>query len=48
MRQVRRHWRVRRSPPLTTAIEGLDETALLADPGADFVDLTITALKTGA
>ncbi|WP_297543304.1 hypothetical protein [Amycolatopsis sp.] len=48
MRQVRRHWRVRRSAPLTTAIEGLDETALLADPGADFVDLTITALKTGA
>jgi RNA polymerase sigma factor (sigma-70 family) len=42
MRQVRRHWRVRRSAPPTA---GIDETALLADPGADFVDLTITALS---
>jgi RNA polymerase sigma factor (sigma-70 family) len=45
MRQVRRHWRVRRSAPSTTGIEGLEETAMLADPGADFVDLTITALS---
>ncbi|WP_370097592.1 sigma-70 family RNA polymerase sigma factor [Streptacidiphilus sp. MAP12-20] len=44
MRQVRRHWRVRRSAPATAAIAGLEETALLADPGADFVDLTITVL----
>jgi RNA polymerase sigma factor (sigma-70 family) len=41
MRQVRRHWRVRRSTPPNA---GLEDTALLADPGADFVDLTITAL----
>ena len=45
MRQVRRHWRVRRSTPTTAGIEGLEETALLADPGADFVDLTITSLN---
>jgi RNA polymerase sigma factor (sigma-70 family) len=45
MRQVRRHWRVRRGAPATGGIEGLEETALLADPGADFVDLTITVLS---
>jgi RNA polymerase sigma factor (sigma-70 family) len=45
MREVRRHWRVRRSAPATDGIEGLDEAALLADPGADFVDLTITVLS---
>jgi RNA polymerase sigma factor (sigma-70 family) len=44
MRQVRRHCRVRRSAPGTAGIESLEETALLADPGADFVDLTITVL----
>jgi RNA polymerase sigma factor (sigma-70 family) len=44
MREVRRHWRVRRSTPVTDGIAGLDEAALLADPGADFVDLTITVL----
>ncbi|MDX6351362.1 MAG: hypothetical protein QOF84_6152 [Streptomyces sp.] len=44
MRQVRRHWRVRRRSPATAGIEALEETALLADPGADFVDLTITVL----
>ena len=45
MRQVRRHWRMRRSAPTVTGIEGLDDAALLADPGADFVDLTITVLS---
>jgi RNA polymerase sigma factor (sigma-70 family) len=40
MRQVRGHRRARRSGP---AAAPLDE-AELADPGADFVDLTITAL----
>jgi RNA polymerase sigma factor (sigma-70 family) len=45
MRQVRRHWRLRRSTPATAGIEGLEEMALLADPGADFVDLTITVLN---
>ncbi|MDX6362715.1 MAG: hypothetical protein QOC85_1725 [Streptomyces sp.] len=45
MRQVRRHWRVRREAPATAGFEGLEETALLADPGADFVDLTITVLS---
>ena len=44
MREVRRHWRLRRSAPVTDGIDGLDEAALLADPGADFVDLTITVL----
>ena len=44
MREVRRHWRLRRSAPLTDGIDGLDEAAQLADPGADFVDLTITVL----
>ncbi|MFF1701883.1 sigma-70 family RNA polymerase sigma factor [Streptomyces sp. NPDC058252] len=44
MREVRRHWRVRRGGPATAGIEDLEETALLADPGADFVDLTITVL----
>ncbi|WP_332880637.1 sigma-70 family RNA polymerase sigma factor [Streptomyces sp. NBC_00564] len=45
MREVRRHWRLRRGAPATDGIEGLEETALLADPGADFVDLTITVLS---
>ncbi|TDT97580.1 RNA polymerase sigma factor (sigma-70 family) [Streptomyces sp. 846.5] len=44
MREVRRHWRLRRSAPPTDGIGGLDEAAQLADPGADFVDLTITVL----
>lgn len=41
MRQVRRHGRVRRSVP---PADGSMEMAELADPGADFVDLTITSL----
>ena len=45
MREVRRHWRLRRSSPPTAGIEAVEETALLADPGADFVDLTITVLS---
>jgi RNA polymerase sigma factor (sigma-70 family) len=40
MRQVRGHWRQRRTAP--TAME-LEQDAV-ADPGADFVDLTIAAL----
>ncbi|MFC1440620.1 sigma-70 family RNA polymerase sigma factor [Streptacidiphilus sp. N1-10] len=44
MREVRRHWRLRRSAPVTDGIDGLDEASQLADPGADFVDLTITVL----
>ncbi|MFC1433778.1 sigma-70 family RNA polymerase sigma factor [Streptacidiphilus sp. N1-3] len=45
MRQVRGHWRARRSAPDSAGIQDLQETALLADPGADFVDLTITTLN---
>ena len=44
MRQVRRHWRLRRAAPHQADAEWLDETAQLADPGADFADLTITVL----
>jgi RNA polymerase sigma factor (sigma-70 family) len=40
MRQVRGHWRARRSAPVSASLE----EAELADPGADFVDLTIVAL----
>lgn len=40
MRQVRGHWRQRRTAP--TAMELENES--VADPGADFVDLTIAAL----
>jgi RNA polymerase sigma factor (sigma-70 family) len=40
MRQVRGHWRQRRSAPAATTV---DHDAI-ADPGADFVDLTIAAL----
>ena len=41
MRQVRRHWRIRRSAPARAVVADAD---LTADPGADFVDLTISAL----
>ncbi|AEV84772.1 ECF subfamily RNA polymerase sigma-24 subunit [Actinoplanes sp. SE50] len=41
MRHVRRHWRLRRAAPPRTAVT---DAELTADPGADFVDLTITAL----
>ncbi|MFE5031836.1 sigma-70 family RNA polymerase sigma factor [Streptomyces sp. NPDC056683] len=44
MRQVRRHWRLRRAAPPQAGPEWLDETARLADPGADFADLTIAVL----
>ena len=40
MRQVRGHWRARRAGPVAAPLEETE----LADPGADFVDLTITAL----
>lgn len=40
MRQVRGHWRQRRTVPDAA---GFEETAV-ADPGADFVDLTIISL----
>ena len=40
MRQVRGHWRARRSGPVAAPLEETE----LADPGADFVDLTITTL----
>ena len=40
MRQVRGHWRSRRSGPASSPLE----EAELADPGADFVDLSITTL----
>ena len=40
MRQVRGHRRARRSGPMAAPLE----EAELADPGADFVDLTITTL----
>jgi RNA polymerase sigma factor (sigma-70 family) len=41
MRQVRRHWRLRRTAPARAATA---DAELTADPGADFVDLTISAL----
>ena len=41
MRQIRGRWRRRRAAPATGALH--DET--IADPGADFVDLTITVLQ---
>ncbi|MFJ5259722.1 sigma-70 family RNA polymerase sigma factor [Streptomyces sp. NPDC088387] len=44
MRQVRRYWRIRREAPPSGG-ECLEETAGLADPGADFADLTITVLQ---
>ena len=40
MRQVRGHWRQRRSAPAATELEHDS----IADPGADFVDLTILTL----
>ena len=40
MRQVRGHWRRRRAAPDAAQLEDAE----LADPGADFVDLTIAAL----
>ena len=40
MRQVRGHWRQRRSVPVATELEN----EAVPDPGADFVDLTIAAL----
>jgi RNA polymerase sigma factor (sigma-70 family) len=40
MRQVRGHWRSRRTGPAATSLEESE----LADPMADFVDLTITTL----
>jgi RNA polymerase sigma factor (sigma-70 family) len=40
MRQVRGHWRARRSAPAAFPLEDAE----LADPGADFVDLTIVTL----
>jgi RNA polymerase sigma factor (sigma-70 family) len=40
MRQVRAHWRARRTAPVSDPIEDRE----LADPGADFVDLTIITL----
>ena len=40
MRRVRGHWRQRRAEPGRAALE----EAAAADPGADFVDLTIAAL----
>jgi RNA polymerase sigma factor (sigma-70 family) len=40
MRQVRGHWRQRRSAPAATELDH----GSIADPGADFVDLTIAAL----
>jgi RNA polymerase sigma factor (sigma-70 family) len=40
MRQVRGHWRQRRSVPVATELEN----EAMADLGADFVDLTIAAL----
>ena len=40
MRQVRGHWRQRRSAPVAAELEN----EAMADPGADFVDLTIAAL----
>ncbi|MGW7008600.1 sigma-70 family RNA polymerase sigma factor [Streptomyces sp. NPDC054933] len=41
MNEIRRHWRSRQTSPPDT---GIDEVAELADPGADFVDLTIIRL----
>ena len=40
MREVRRHWRLRHTAPA-----GPVEAEATADPGADFVDLTITTLQ---
>lgn len=40
MRQVRGHWRARRTVPVPAQLE----EAEVADPGADFVDLTIMTL----
>lgn len=40
MRQVRGHWRARRTAPMSAPLEETE----LADPGADFVDLTIVTL----
>jgi RNA polymerase sigma factor (sigma-70 family) len=40
MRQIRGHWRARRTVPDATPIEDQE----LPDPGADFVDLTIAVL----
>ncbi|MFD8324986.1 sigma-70 family RNA polymerase sigma factor [Streptomyces lydicus] len=41
MNEIRRHWR---SKQTSVADAGVDEVAELADPGADFVDLTIIRL----
>ncbi|UKY48562.1 sigma-70 family RNA polymerase sigma factor [Streptomyces inhibens] len=41
MNEIRRHWR---SKQVSAADTGVDEVADLADPGADFVDLTIIRL----
>lgn len=40
MNQVRSHWQDRRSAPAT-----VEEAYDLADPGADFVDLTVVQLQ---
>ncbi|GAA2712806.1 sigma-70 family RNA polymerase sigma factor [Actinoplanes palleronii] len=41
MRHVRRHWRQRRAAPPRAAVA---DAELTADPGADFADLTVSAL----
>ncbi|MGW7365937.1 sigma-70 family RNA polymerase sigma factor [Streptomyces sp. NPDC054841] len=43
MNQIRGHWRERRSGAIPTG-GGLDDAYDVVDPGADFVDLTITRL----
>ncbi|SEL30856.1 sigma-70 family RNA polymerase sigma factor [Streptacidiphilus jiangxiensis] len=45
LREVRRHWRVRRGGPPTAGLEALAGTGALADPRADFAELTVTTLS---